>query len=171
MKNHKLFFFSGLFLVIVVIAGSGMFIYSRCSQKLATEEVVDFNYRLTGHVNRHYSALLNLLHDKKGVTTIYFKSVTETEEPSKAEISRCRVFTNINQRSLPAFTVNHENDYYHLSGKRNAPCYMYLVLKYDPVTHAWVSYIYKFNPEELPLHWLYVHIKKNIEVGLYNLLL
>ena len=170
MKNHKLFFFSGLFLV-VIIAGSGMFIYSRCSQKHTNEEVIDFNHRLTRHINQDYGALLNLLHDKKGITTIYFKSVTRTEEPSKAEISQCRVFTNINQRSLPAFNVNYENDYYHLSGKRNSPCYMYLVLKYDPVTHAWVSNICKFNPEELPLNWLYTHIKKNIEVGLYNLLL
>lgn len=167
MKNHRLVFFSGLFLVIAIIVA---IIFSGCSQNNSTEEVIEFSKRLNNHINRNYSVLLNLLRNKKGITEIYFKSVAITEKLSKDEISQCRVFTNINQLSLPAFNINHENDYYHLSGKRNAPCYMYLVIKYDPVMHTWISEIYKFNPEKLPLDWLYAHIKKNIEVGLYNLL-
>ena len=85
--------------IIVVI------IFSGCSQNNSTEEVIEFSKRLNNHINRNYSVLLNLLRNKKGITEIYFKSVAITEKLSKDEISQCRVSTNINQLSLPAFNV------------------------------------------------------------------
>ncbi|WP_203250169.1 hypothetical protein [Cysteiniphilum marinum] len=124
---------------------------------------------LNQYINNNYLELLEEIRHKKGVTAIYFASRDRVTLPSQTKIQQCWVSTNNSEHAQPAFKTMSDNSFYTLSNNSNAPCYLNMVIDYNPSNKLWDVHVYNFNPDQLPFSWVYKQVLGNIEVGLYNL--
>ena len=170
-KFIKILSIKRLSLLILFIIFSLYLIGCTPSYKESNSRAEYISTALNQHINNTYLPLLEKLRLEKGITTIYFKSISRALLPTQIEIKQCWVTSNATTRPLPAFSPISDNSFYSLTGVANTPCYLKMIIDYSEKTRHWDIHVYNFNAEQLPVDWVYRQILRNIEVGLYNLTL